>query len=153
MRHLSSDNAACPAALTQFQQQPLAAVICGLFGCLWDCLDWFLTVLVCEPPRLFVVHICSAGAPCDSPGQPNLQKDSKKGCQRLAQSAICFNGSWDECVSCMVVTIVIAPLHVIVLLSVALIKCQGSVYRGCANLLARAAGRPVLPGAEVPYVD
>ena len=38
-------------------------------------------------------------------------------------------------------------------LSVALIKCQGSVYRGCANLLARAAGRPVLPGAEVPYVD
>ena len=36
---------------------------------------------------------------------------------------------------------------------VALIKCQGSVYRGCANLLARAAGRPVLPGAEVPYVD
>ena len=38
-------------------------------------------------------------------------------------------------------------------LSVALIKCQGFVYRGCANLLARAAGRPVLPGAEVPYVD
>ena len=38
-------------------------------------------------------------------------------------------------------------------LSVALIKCQGSVYRGCANLLARAAGRAVLPGAEVPYVD
>ena len=38
-------------------------------------------------------------------------------------------------------------------LRVALIKCQGSVYRGCANLLARAAGRPVLPGAEVPYVD
>ena len=38
-------------------------------------------------------------------------------------------------------------------LSVALIKCQESVYRGCANLLARAAGRPVLPGAEVPYVD
>ena len=29
----------------------------------------------------------------------------------------------------------------------------GSVYRGCANLLARAAGRLVLPGAEVPYVD
>ena len=27
------------------------------------------------------------------------------------------------------------------------------MYRGCANLLARAAGRPVLPGAEVPYVD
>ena len=38
-------------------------------------------------------------------------------------------------------------------LSVALIKCQGSVYRGCANLLASAAGHPVLPGAEVPYVD
>ena len=38
-------------------------------------------------------------------------------------------------------------------LSVALIKCQGSVYRGCANLLARAAGRQVLPGAEVPYED
>ena len=38
-------------------------------------------------------------------------------------------------------------------LSVALIKCQGSVYRGCANLLARAAGCQVSPGAEVPYVD
>ena len=38
-------------------------------------------------------------------------------------------------------------------LSVALIKCQGSVYRGCANLLARAAGRQVSPGAEVPYKD
>ena len=38
-------------------------------------------------------------------------------------------------------------------LSVALIKCQRSVYRGCANLLARAAGRSVSPGAEVPYVD
>ena len=38
-------------------------------------------------------------------------------------------------------------------LSVALIKCQGSVYHGCANLLARAAGCQVLPGAEVPYVD
>ena len=38
-------------------------------------------------------------------------------------------------------------------LSVALIKCQGSVYRGCANLLARAAGRQVSPGAEVPYED
>ena len=36
-------------------------------------------------------------------------------------------------------------------LSVALIKFQGSVYRGCANLLARAAGRQVSPGAEVPY--
>ena len=29
----------------------------------------------------------------------------------------------------------------------------GSVYRGCANLLARAAGRQVSPGAEVPYED
>ena len=38
-------------------------------------------------------------------------------------------------------------------LSVAMIKCQGSVYRGCANLLARAAGRQVSPGAEVPYED
>ena len=38
-------------------------------------------------------------------------------------------------------------------LSVALIKCQGSVYRGCGNLLARAADRLVLPGAKVPYVD
>ena len=38
-------------------------------------------------------------------------------------------------------------------LSVALIKCQGSVYRGCANLLARAAGRQASPGAEVPYED
>ena len=38
-------------------------------------------------------------------------------------------------------------------LSVALIKCQGSVYRGGANLLARAAGRQVWLGAEVPYED
>ena len=38
-------------------------------------------------------------------------------------------------------------------LSVALIKCQGSVCRGCANLLARVAGRQVSPGAEVPYED
>ena len=30
-------------------------------------------------------------------------------------------------------------------LSVALIKCQGSVYRGCAKLMARAAGRQVSP--------
>ena len=33
------------------------------------------------------------------------------------------------------------------------VACQGSVYRGCANLLARAAGRQVSPGAEVPYED
>ena len=38
-------------------------------------------------------------------------------------------------------------------LSVALIKCQGSVYRGCATLLAKAAGRQVSPGAEVSYED
>ena len=38
-------------------------------------------------------------------------------------------------------------------LSVVLIKCQGSVYCGCANLLARAAGRQVSPGPEVPYED
>ena len=38
-------------------------------------------------------------------------------------------------------------------LSVPLIMCQGSVYRGCSNLLARAAGLQVSPGAEVPYVD
>ena len=38
-------------------------------------------------------------------------------------------------------------------LSVALITCQGSVYRGSANFLARAAGRQVSPGAEVPYED
>ena len=38
-------------------------------------------------------------------------------------------------------------------LSLALIKCQGSVYRGCANLLAKTAGRQVSPGAEVPYGD
>ena len=35
-------------------------------------------------------------------------------------------------------------------LSVALIKCHGSVYRGCANLMAKAAGRQVSPGAEIP---
>ena len=38
-------------------------------------------------------------------------------------------------------------------LSVALIKCQGSVYRGCASLMARAAGHQVSPGAEVAYED
>ena len=38
-------------------------------------------------------------------------------------------------------------------LSVALIKCERSVYRGCATLLARAAGRQVAPRAEVPYED
>ena len=34
----------------------------------------------------------------------------------------------------------------------ALIKSQGAVYRGCVNLLARAAGRQVSPGAEVPVL-
>ena len=38
-------------------------------------------------------------------------------------------------------------------LSVAMIKCQGSVHRAFANLTARAAGRQVSPGAEVPYED
>ena len=38
-------------------------------------------------------------------------------------------------------------------LSVALIKCQGSMYCGWANLLARAAGRQVSPGAEIPHED
>ena len=38
-------------------------------------------------------------------------------------------------------------------LSVALIKSQGSVCRGCAILIARAAGRPVLQGAEVPFEE
>ena len=38
-------------------------------------------------------------------------------------------------------------------LSVALIKCQGYVYRDCANLMARAAGRQVSPGAELPPED
>ena len=38
-------------------------------------------------------------------------------------------------------------------LSVTLIKCQGSVYRGCAKLMARAAGRQVSPGPEIPYAD
>ena len=36
-------------------------------------------------------------------------------------------------------------------LSVVLIKCQKSVYRGCTNLLAKAAGHQESPGAEVPY--
>ena len=35
-------------------------------------------------------------------------------------------------------------------LRVTLIKCQGSAYRGCANLIASAAGRQVPPGAELP---
>ena len=35
-------------------------------------------------------------------------------------------------------------------LGVALIRCQASLYRGNANLLVRAVGRQVSPGAEVP---
>ena len=35
-------------------------------------------------------------------------------------------------------------------LSVALVRCQGAMYRGCADLLARAAGREVFMGAEMP---
>ena len=38
-------------------------------------------------------------------------------------------------------------------ISVALIKCQGSVFVGCGNLMTRAAGRQVSPGAAVPYQD
>ena len=39
-------------------------------------------------------------------------------------------------------------------LNVAMIKCQGSMYRGCANLMVQAAGRQASPGAEeAPYVD
>ena len=38
-------------------------------------------------------------------------------------------------------------------LSMASIKCQWPVYFGYANLMARAAGRQVSPGAEVPSED
>ena len=38
-------------------------------------------------------------------------------------------------------------------LSAVLIKFPRPVYRGSASLLARAAGRQVSPGAEVPYED
>jgi hypothetical protein len=38
-------------------------------------------------------------------------------------------------------------------LSVALVQSQGYVYRSCALLLAKASGRPVLPGADTPYLD
>jgi hypothetical protein len=38
-------------------------------------------------------------------------------------------------------------------LSVALVQSQGYVYRSCALLLAKASGRPVLPGADIPYLD
>jgi hypothetical protein len=38
-------------------------------------------------------------------------------------------------------------------LSVALVQSQGYVYRSCALLLAKASRRPVLPGADTPYLD
>jgi hypothetical protein len=38
-------------------------------------------------------------------------------------------------------------------LSVALVQSQGYVYRSCALLLAQASGRPVLPGADAPYLE
>jgi hypothetical protein len=38
-------------------------------------------------------------------------------------------------------------------LSVALVQSQGYVYRSCALLLAKASGRPVLPGADKSYLD
>jgi hypothetical protein len=38
-------------------------------------------------------------------------------------------------------------------LSVALVCSQGFVYRASANLLAKASGRPVLEGSDVPFLD
>jgi hypothetical protein len=38
-------------------------------------------------------------------------------------------------------------------LSVALAQSQGYVYRSCALLLAKASGRPVLPGVDTAYLD
>jgi hypothetical protein len=38
-------------------------------------------------------------------------------------------------------------------LCVALVQSQGYVYRSYALLLAKASGRPVLPGADAPYLD
>jgi hypothetical protein len=38
-------------------------------------------------------------------------------------------------------------------LSVALVQSEGYVYRSCALLLAKASGRPVLPGADAPHLD
>jgi hypothetical protein len=38
-------------------------------------------------------------------------------------------------------------------LSVALVQSQGCVYRSCVLLLAKASGRPALPGVDVPYHD
>jgi hypothetical protein len=38
-------------------------------------------------------------------------------------------------------------------LSVALVQSQGHLYRSWALLLSKASGRPVLPGADTPYLD
>jgi hypothetical protein len=38
-------------------------------------------------------------------------------------------------------------------LSEALVQSQGDVYYSCALLLAKASGRPVLPGADTPKFD
>ena len=38
-------------------------------------------------------------------------------------------------------------------LRVALVRRPGAVCRGCASLLARAAGREILFGAEMPSVE
>jgi hypothetical protein len=38
-------------------------------------------------------------------------------------------------------------------LSVALSQRWGYVYRSCELLLANASGRPVLPGADTPYLE
>jgi hypothetical protein len=35
----------------------------------------------------------------------------------------------------------------------ALVCSQGFVYRASANLLAKASGRPVLEGSDVPFLD
>jgi hypothetical protein len=39
------------------------------------------------------------------------------------------------------------------LLSVALVRSQGFVYRACDNLLARAFGGQVLEGSDVPVLE
>jgi hypothetical protein len=38
-------------------------------------------------------------------------------------------------------------------LRVALVQSQGYLCRSCALLLAKASGRPVLPGADAPNLD
>jgi hypothetical protein len=38
-------------------------------------------------------------------------------------------------------------------LGVRVVGCLGSMYSSCALLLAKASGRPVLPGADTPYLD